>query len=99
MNTFGRVAVCGAISQYNATEQPKGYWLINFIINQLQFLLHRPLCVSADPWSSTEGGGVPDGKVAGGVAKGIQTNERLDFRGNYHTKRKTSTYIYVKSQK
>ncbi len=33
MNTFGRVAVCGAISQYNATEQPKGNWLINFIIN------------------------------------------------------------------
>ncbi len=24
MNTFGRVAVCGAISQYNATEAPKG---------------------------------------------------------------------------
>ncbi len=69
-------------------------WLTSCIINQLQFLSHRPLCVSADPWSSTEGGGVPGGKVAGGVAKGIQTNEQLDFRGNYHTKRNYS-YVYM----
>ncbi|XP_064386876.1 prostaglandin reductase 1-like [Halichondria panicea] len=32
MNTFGRVAVCGAISQYNATEQPKGHYVSQLIL-------------------------------------------------------------------
>jgi NADPH-dependent curcumin reductase CurA len=35
MNLFGRVVLCGMISQYNATEMPRGPSLVPALVNRL----------------------------------------------------------------
>ncbi len=47
MNLFGRVSICGAISQYNIDE-PKGN-VMSYIIFYYSELHFRPSCQSVDP--------------------------------------------------
>ncbi len=72
MNLFGRVSVCGAISEYN-TDAPKGSVLCNMTL--CNYCCFRTLCEPVHPLPSTQGGGVYSAQVDKRVARVFQANE------------------------